>query len=262
MVEDETIPKSLIKKKRKKSTSLENFSWISPFSSHIYMQKNPKICEMWNDFKSCWYTRCSGCSCNLFQLKFGTCVDTGPIWSSHIWRQSIGTRITGKQFDSNMQFPEEKMWKINRFPLPWWFAETLAIDGCIRAVTRHYSGRTNLCLPELDTFCNISSSKLPLNRISVLRKTTQSGQMWLRCQMPYSSETSLIVDCCYCSLVRTMFRLTTYWSVWLVLRLLLALSTLSMLSSMMVLSAEVMLHGNVFGVERFSQNNSIRAEGL
>ena len=34
--------------------------------------------------------------------------------------------------------------------------------------------------------------------------------------MPYSSETSLIVDCCYCSLVRTMFRLTTYWCICLV----------------------------------------------
>ena len=34
--------------------------------------------------------------------------------------------------------------------------------------------------------------------------------------MPYSSETSLIVDCCYCSSVRTMFRLTTYWCICLV----------------------------------------------
>ena len=58
-----------------------------------------------------------------------------------------------------------------------------------------------------------------------------------------------------------MFRLTTYWSVWLVLRLLLALSTLSMLSSMMVLSAGVVLHENVGGVDHFSQNDSIRADG-
>ena len=200
MVEDETISKYVAWcKSKKREAALRTFPEYPPSPPTYICRKIPKKCEI--ILKAVDTQGVQGAVATCFNLS-SELVWTQVRSDHHIFEDNLLEReLPENNLIQTCNFQKKKRWKINRFPLPWWFAETLAIDGCIRAVTRHYSARTNLCLPELDTFCNISSSKLPLNRISLLRKTTQSGQMWLRCQMPYSSETSLIVDCCYCSLV-------------------------------------------------------------